>query len=51
MTIELEGDSLTQQQRDRLLRAAGRCPVKRMMSGDMKDGIKTEVVAAGTRGS
>jgi putative redox protein len=34
MTIELEGD-LTEVQRNRLLRAADNCPVKKMMSGGL----------------
>ena len=41
--IELEG-SLTEQQVDRLQRAAGRCPVKRMLLGELRDGVRTTCV-------
>ena len=37
--ITLSGPLLTEAQRERLLRAASRCPVKRMLSGDMPGGI------------
>lgn len=49
MEIALEGPLLTPQQRERLLRAAARCPVKRMMGGEMRDGIRT-VEAGGSAG-
>lgn len=47
MTVQLDGDRLTPQQRERLLRAAGRCPVKRMLGGELKNGIQTELVGGG----
>lgn len=40
VSIALEG-SLTAEQRARLLRAAEKCPVKRIISGDLKEGIQT----------
>jgi len=39
LTLTLTGERLTEQQRERLLRAAARCPVKRMLNGDMPGGI------------
>ncbi len=44
--IELRGAELTQAQRERLLRAASQCPVKRMFSGGMPDGIRTALADA-----
>ena len=41
--MTLEGP-LSQQQRERLLRAAAGCPVKRMMNGEMKHGIVSTLV-------
>ena len=37
--ITLTGPLLTTAQRERLLRASARCPVKRMLNGDMPGGI------------
>jgi hypothetical protein len=47
MVIELRG-ALSEAQRARLLRAAAGCPVKRMMSGGMPDGIATTLADAAT---
>jgi len=38
--VRLDGH-LTPPQRERLVRAAERCPVKRMIAGDMKEGVVT----------
>ena len=45
MELELRG-ALSTAQRERLLRAAAQCPVKRMMSGGMPDGIRTALADA-----
>jgi uncharacterized OsmC-like protein len=42
LVIDLRGE-LSSAQRQRLLRAAASCPVKRMMSGGMRDGIATSL--------
>jgi uncharacterized OsmC-like protein len=41
LSIELEGEQLTEPQRERLLRAASKCPVKQMLAGGMRDGVST----------
>ena len=46
LTLTLYGAALTDAQRARLLRAAENCPVKRMMSGGMRDGIKSALADA-----
>jgi uncharacterized OsmC-like protein len=46
LVIELRGALLSEAQRARLLRAAAGCPVKRMMSGGMRDGIATSLADA-----
>lgn len=46
LTLTLTGPNLTEAQRERLLRAAARCPVKRMLSGDMPGGIVSRLVPA-----
>lgn len=43
MEVVLEGEQLTEAQRQRLLRAAAKCPVKQMFSGGMRDGITTRL--------
>jgi len=43
LQLRLRGEELTEAQRQRLLRAAGNCPVKRMLKGDMAGGIETEL--------
>jgi hypothetical protein len=42
LVLQLQGP-LSDTQRQRLLRAAANCPVKRMMSGGMRDGIATSL--------
>ena len=44
LELELRGEQLSAAQRDRLLRAAARCPVKRMLAGEMQQGVHTELV-------
>ena len=44
LSIELVGEQLTKQQRERLLRAATKCPVKQMLAGGMKDGVSAVLV-------
>lgn len=38
--VSIDGD-LDDKQRERLLAAAGKCPVKRMLMGQLKDGVTT----------
>ena len=43
MEVRLDGPLLTEAQRHRLLRAAEKCPVKRMFAGEMRDGVVTRL--------
>ena len=43
LELELIGE-LTEQQRERLLRAASKCPVKQMLTGGIKDGVSTVLI-------
>lgn len=44
LELRLQGEALTQAQRERLLRAAANCPVKKMFGGGMVDGIAARLV-------
>ena len=46
LRVALRGAALTPAQRERLLRAAERCPVKRMLAGQMPGGVNAALVAA-----
>ena len=43
--VALEGD-LSEAQRQRLLAAVGACPVKRMLTGEMAEGLRTTLLPA-----
>lgn len=44
LDVSLEGEALSTAQKERLMRAAERCPVKRMMTGGMRDGVTTRLI-------
>lgn len=46
VVVTLAGAGLTRAQRERLLRAAARCPVKRALAGEMRDGVRATLADA-----
>lgn len=47
VTVSMDGSNLNEEQTKRLLAAAGKCPVKRMLKGELQDGVTTVLAPAG----